>query len=128
MAGELDDMIDRLRSLPELGKRAAPDVADVLRKSILETIRAGTDAEGVAWKPRKEDGGRPLVDAASAVKVAATGTRIFARVGGPESKHHLGRAKGGVRRGIIPTRLTPELTERVREVLERHFRQIVEGW
>lgn len=128
MAGELDDMIDKLRSLPELGKRAAPDVAVAVRESILETIRAGTDAEGKAWEPRKEDGGKPLVGAASAVKVAATGSRIFARVTGPEARHHLGRAKGGVRRGIIPTRLTPDLTERVRTVLERHFRQIVEGW
>lgn len=126
MTAELDAMIAKIRRIPEIAKRAAPDVAEALRATILETINAGTTPEGEPWAPRKEDGGRPLAGAARALKVAPIGTRIFVRIAGPEARQHLGRARGGVRRGIIPTSLTPRMAERVREVLARHFREIVE--
>lgn len=125
-SAELDAMIEKIRRIPQVAKRAAPDVAEVMRESILESVNAGTDFDGKKWEPRKADGGRPLVDAAAAVKVAPVGTRIFARVAGPEARHHLGRAKGGTIRGVIPTRLTPRLAERVRAVLVRHFNETIE--
>jgi hypothetical protein len=122
---ELDRMIAKCRGIPKIAKRAAPEVAEAVRKSILETVNAGTDTEGKAWTPRK-DGGRPLEHAAAAVKVAAVGTRILARVAGPEARHHSGRAKGGTMRGIIPTRLTPRIADAVRKVLAKHFRAVAE--
>jgi hypothetical protein len=122
---DLDAMIAKIRSIPELVKRAAPDVAEAVHESILETIQAGTDPEGKAWAPRKADGGRPLAGAAHAVKAAAIGSRILVRVAGPEARHHLGRGRGGTVRGIIPTRLTPQLAQRVRDILVEHFRELV---
>lgn len=122
---ELDAMIAKCRALPKLAKRAAPDVAEAVRKAILETVNAGADTEGKPWAPRK-DGGRPLEHAAAAVKVAAVGTRILARVAGPEARHHSGRAKGGTMRGIIPTRLTPRIADAARKVLAEHFRALVD--
>ena len=124
---DLDRMIAKCREIPAITRRAAPDVATAMRKEILRTTSAGTDAEGKPWKPKIADGGRPLVDAASAVRVAVIDTRVLARVTGPEARHHTGRVKGGTQRGIIPTRLTPRLAERVREILNEHFRAIVEG-
>lgn len=123
---ELDAMIAKIRRVPQIAKRAAPDVAEAMRKAILETVAAGTDADGKPWAPRKEDGGRPLENAASSVRVAAIGTRILARVTGPEARHHLGRARGGTMRGVIPTRLTPRIADAVRKVLVRHFNETVE--
>jgi hypothetical protein len=127
MAGaeQMDDMIARIRAIPNLAKNAAPDAAAEVLRTIRETIGAGTDCDGKPWAPRKEDGSRPLKNAARAVKVAPLGTRIFARVYGAEAKHHLGTAKGGVIRGIIPTHLTPTLTHRIRAVLVRHFDETV---
>jgi hypothetical protein len=122
---ELDAMIAKIQSLSQLAKQAAPDVADAVHEAIVKTIEAGTDPEGKAWAPRKADGGRPLAGAAQAVKAAAIGTRILVRVAGPEARHHLGRARGGVYRGIIPTRLTPRLAECVRDVLVQHFNETI---
>jgi hypothetical protein len=127
VTAELDAMIAKIRRIPQIAKRAAPDVAVAVRAVVLETINAGTTPEGEAWAPRKEDGARPLAGAARALKVAPIGTRIFFRIAGPEARHHLGRARGGVRRGIIPTRLTPRMTEAVIKVLSKHFREITEG-
>lgn len=124
---DLDRMIAKCREIPAITRRAAPDVATAMREDITRTIDAGTDAEGKAWAPRKADGTQPLENAARAVRVVVADTRILARVTGPEARHHTGRVKGGTQRGIIPTRLTPRLAERVREILNEHFRSVVEG-
>lgn len=122
---QLDAMIAKIRRIPEIAKRAAPSVAEVVRESILETIAAGTDASGKPWEPRKADGGKPLANAAKRLKVAAVGTRIIAGITGPEARHHRGVARGGIIRGILPVSLTPKLAEGVRRVLVKHFREVV---
>lgn len=122
---DLEAYIAKIRHIPEVAKRAAPEVAEVVRSTILETIAAGTDPTGKPWEPRKADGGKPLANAASALKVANVGTRILARITGPEARHHSGRARGGVIRGVIPVALTPKLTSRVREVLAKHFAEVM---
>jgi hypothetical protein len=127
MAGaeQMDEMIARIRAIPKLAEECAPDAAAEVLRTIRETIAAGTDCDGNTWAPRREDGGRPLKNAARAVKVAPIGHRIFARVHGAEAKHHLGTARGGTIRGIIPTHLTPTLTVRIRAVLVDHFEATV---
>lgn len=128
-AEELDVMIRKLRELPGLVKRAAPDVADAVKASIERTIEAGTTSDGKAWAPRKADGGRPLEGAEKALAVAAVGTRVYARLSGHVARHHLGRAKGGTYREILPTtsKLPAPMADGIRRELVRHFDDAMRG-
>ncbi len=123
---ELDDMIARVRRLPELGTRAAPDVARVLEAELHRSIAAGESPEGKPWQLTK-DGRVPLTGAAKALGVAAVGATIYVRLTGPEARHHLGRARGGIERQVIPTELSPRMAAEVQEVLARHFAEIASG-
>ncbi len=128
-ADELERMIAKLREIPGLPKRAAPDVADRVRESLERTIAAGTTSDGTPWAPRKADGGRPLEGAEKSLAVAAVGTRIFARLHGHIARHHRGRAKGGTVRPILPTSSTlpRPMADAIRRELVRHFSEIVKG-
>jgi len=124
---DLDAMIARVRELPELGRKAAPEIAEALEQEIEKTIAAGTDSLGNPWQAR-EDGGRPLATAAKALVVVPVGTRIVARLTGHIARHHLGRAKGGIYRPILPTSgLPPAFARRTRAILVDHFNAIVRG-
>jgi len=122
---DLDRMIATIRDLPGLGKIAAPDVADALEAALGRTIAAGTTPAGEPWRPTR-DGRTPLTGAAKALGVAAVGATVYVRLTGPEARHHLGTAAGGVTRQVIPTRaLPPAMAEAVRVVLNRHFVELV---
>jgi hypothetical protein len=124
---ELDKMIATVRAIPRLCVTAAPEVADAVRTELARTIAAGTSPEGKRWEPRKHDGGRPLENAAAAVHVGAVGSTIYVRLIGPEARHHLGHARGGTVRQVIPVdRLSSELASVVRDVLARFFDELVE--
>ncbi len=124
---ELDAIIARIRQLPELASSAAPDIADALRTEIERTIAAGTDPYGKKWAP-KETGGQPLATAAKALVVVPVGKSIVIKIKGHIARHHLGRAKGGVYRPVIPTQGLPASYARVikRELSER-FDAITKG-
>lgn len=95
----LSARLRRLGRLPaELAKEAAPDVEAAIRA----TAAAGTTPDGVAWAPRKTDGGRALANAAQAVTAKADGASVRVTVRGIEARHHLGRVRGGVKRQILP--------------------------
>jgi hypothetical protein len=122
----LDDMIERVENVKGLAKRAAPDAADAVRACLESTIKAGQDPYGKPWPARKEDGGAPLTGIAGRVKVVAIGARVFVAIDGYVGRHHLGRARGGVRRQVIPVgELPPVMQKRVRDVLAKHFREAV---
>jgi hypothetical protein len=124
---DLDDIIARVRRMPELAKRAAPDVARAVEDELARTIAAGTTPDGKPWQATK-DGARPLANAANAVAVAAVGTTIHIRVTGPEARHHLGRAKGGVVREIIPTNGIPApMGAAIRDAITEHFHKVANG-
>jgi len=114
-------MIERVEALPGLAREAAPDVADAVERELQQTIAAGTDAYGKPWPPTKE-GGRPLQHAAAALTVVAVGTTVITQVSGPEARHHLGRARGGLAREIIPTaEIPPSMNRAIKDVLGQHF-------
>src|SRR5262245_33325304 len=104
---QLDAMIATVAKLPELARTAAPDVADAVRSELERTIAAGTTPDGKPWD-RTEDGQQPLQHAAKALRVVAVGTTIYVRLTGPEARHHLGRARGGKVRQVIPVGKIPE--------------------
>lgn len=103
----LNEQIRRLRSLEGMVERAAPGIARAVRDDITSHVASGEAPDGAKWKP-KADGSAPLKNAASAVRAEARGTVIVTSVEGHHALHHLGRARGGVRRQIIPTRGIPD--------------------
>lgn len=126
---KLDEMIERVASVKDLARRAAPDAAEAVSECLQRTVAAGADPSGTPWQARK-DGGTPLTTIGSRIKVVAIGSRVFVAIDGYVGRHHLGRARGGVARHVIPTPaapLPPAIEAAVRKVLVRHFRQAVGG-
>lgn len=120
----LNAHIARLRALPKLAREAAPDVAHELESELRKQIAAGEGPDGAKWEPRKDDGGKPLVGAAKALRIAAVGTTVIARLVGPEARHNSGRARGGVKRQILPSKQLPRpLVLAIKRVLTDRFRE-----
>ena len=124
---QLDAMIARVRALPAIAERAAPAVADAVREELQRTIAAGESADGKPWAP-KADGGKPLANAAAALGVVAVGKVVIIRLRGPEARHHLGWAKGGKQRPIIPIdQIPPAMARRITGVLAAEFKKTIGG-
>lgn len=121
----LDEMIARVRRVPELVREAAPEVAQEVERELAANIAAGRAPDGSAWEPTKE-GKQPLVGAAKALSVRAVGSVILMTVGGPEAKHHKGTARGKVKRRIILTRGIPApMASAIRKVFGRRFSKLM---
>jgi len=123
----LDAWIARVRSLPELGKRAAPDVADMLERELRGTIAAGQSPDGAPLELTQE-GEVPLTGAGKALGVAAIGGTVYVRLKGVEAAHHLGRVRGGKARQLIPVNaLPPAMAEATARILSKHFTDTMTG-
>lgn len=124
---ELDAMIQRVQRIEGFVRDAAPDVAEALEDELHAQIARGEGPDGRKWAPRADDGGQPLRGAAKALAVVPVGTTIFARLKGPEARHHLGIAKGGTVRQILPVRNLPNPVVRAfKRVLRERFEQTME--
>jgi hypothetical protein len=124
---EIEAQIRRLREVALLPRVAAPAVAEALKEGLERQIAAGKSPDGSTWAPRKEDGGRALVNAAKALAVVPIGTYVLARLKGPEARHHHGRGKGGVKRQILPTRSLPApLVQAIEAVIVETFARTME--
>lgn len=102
----LDGMAERLREIPGAGQAIAEVAAPLLLAENQRTANAGQDSHGEPWEPTKA-GGRPLRNAAAAIRVVAQGPRIAISLVGIEVAHHIGWARGyrggtEIRRPIIP--------------------------
>ena len=122
---ELQGMIATLKRIPGLAKQHAPEIADVVGDELRKTADAGTTPFGQPWQVKK-DGGRPMENAADAVKCAAVGSTILAVVKGPEARHHKGTARGGIPRQLLPVsnRIPKQIDAAVREVLNDAFEDL----
>lgn len=121
----LDAHIARVRALPGKLEGAAPDVAEALRGEVSRQLAAGTDPDGRPL-PRTKDGRKPLTSAR--VFVGAVGSRILLRIDRHIARHHLGRAKGGIVRRLIPTKEIPtRYAQAIKRVLERTFQDSMNG-
>jgi hypothetical protein len=119
---ELDAILAKIASIPNLGVAAAPDVAIACERVTRNSIAAGTDPDGRPWAPRKKDGAKPLTHADKALTVGSTGALVILTLRGPEALHHLGRAKGGTKRAIIPTDDIPQpMAAAIEDALTRAF-------
>jgi hypothetical protein len=108
----------------EIAKLAGPEIEIALRK----TAAAGTDPEGRAWTAKK-DGGRPLVNAASAISVSVAGPVIRGVLTGPTVFHHYGT--GNVpRRRVLPDAgagIPPGVAKVLLDVAGRSFDKALHG-
>jgi len=72
----LEEIIADFRSLAtidaEIAKAAAPRLEAIAKKR----AAAGVDPGGVAWKPRKKDGGRAYANAAEHVRAESNGNIV----------------------------------------------------
>lgn len=120
----LDAHIARVRALADLSRAAAPECALEAKDAIDAQIARGVGPDGEAWPPRKDTGERTLQNAAQAVVVVPVGNTVFFRVRGPEARHHLGHARGGVVRRILPVKGIPNhLALAIKRGLTRKFEQ-----
>lgn len=117
----LDAMIASTLALGTMVEDSMPALAKAAEQSIKRTIAAGTTAYGAPWEP-KQDGSRPLVNAADALVVTHANRTIFCQLKGAEARHHLGMVKGKRKRAILPVRGLPSaMANDLRAVLERAF-------
>jgi len=125
---ELDAMIRKIRAIPGLARRAAPDVADAVKAELNKSIAAGTAPDGTPWRRRKADGEKPLADAGEALFVAAVGKRIVCHVRGYIARHTLGRARGGIVRRVLPLKgVPPALAKAITAELTARFNDEMKG-
>ena len=81
----------RLRALPTLGAAIALEAAPSCQAIARSTAAAGTTPLGVPWAPRKKDGARALVNAASAISARALGDVIMLVLAGVSVFHNATR-------------------------------------
>lgn len=104
----LDELIARVRALPDMGKRVAPRAAELMRAGLERTMAQGQDPNGVPHKPRKKDGRAPLTNAAKSLFVHAIDGSVYVRLVGVEAQHHLGHVTGETVRQLIPVHRVPD--------------------
>lgn len=120
-------MVAQLRAIKDLGQRVAPMIAQDLRVEIGQQIERAETPDGRAWQ-ETQDGRKPLRNAAKALSVRAVGTTIVAMLEGPEARHHTGKARGGIKREILPSKDIPDSMARVtKRAIDREFTRIVGG-
>ena len=109
MSGEADllGMIDKLSAMTALNDELPGEVATALKLELEGQIARGEGPDGTPWEKTK-DGKVPLQNAAKALTVTASGRAVIAELKGPEALHHLGAAKGKIKRQILPTRAMPD--------------------
>lgn len=125
---ELDRMIAKIRATPDLVSGVAREAAWEWERTLQEQIREGRGPDGEAWARRKEDQGQALQTAAKALVVVPVGTTLLARLKGHVARHHLGRARGGVTRAILPSKGIPKTAaEAIRKVFLRKADELYKG-
>lgn len=103
MDGELDQIIEQLRTLDGVGVAIAEEARPELLAEARRTADAGTTPDGAPWAPKK-DGGRALPNAAAAITAVVSGATsavITLILRAPYTYFHRAKAKGR-RRQILP--------------------------
>lgn len=101
---QLASMIRRVDMLGGMAERVAPRVGEALRREVDAAVAGQRSPGGSPWAPSKT-GGRVLERAAAKAQVSVDGSRVAVSLDGPEALHNDGRARGGVRRQILPSQV-----------------------
>ena len=122
-----DRRLAQLDALAKLPRSAAPAIARAVELVQHETIAAGTDPQGRAW-PLTKTGEKPLQHAAAAVTVTPVDGAIVIAVEGHEALHDKGKARGHVRRQIIPSGALPrKMSAAIGDAVDQAFTEITSG-
>lgn len=117
----------RLRALGSLTQRSVPVCAVVVKRVLVAKADAAQSPDGQPWAPTKV-GKRALPGAAGAIEVRTSGTTITARVSGAYALHSEGRARGGVKREILPSGAMPAaISTAIGEVVADEFNATMRG-
>lgn len=110
----IDRKIQQLSNLErELDRELQRALSKALRAHVRRALRSNRTPDGDPIERRK-DGGRALEGAERDVQVVVRGNRIEVRLTKRHLVlHHLGRARGGVKRELLPTEITPELQREI---------------
>lgn len=124
---KLDEKLRQLRELGTLVKDSAPEVAKAVDVELRSQIARGVGPDGAPLAPTK-DGRQPLKNAGKALRVRAIGTVVLSTLSGPEAQHNSGRARGGVRRQVLPSGKIPEpVTKAITKVVADRFKKTMGG-
>ena len=124
VVADIDARIAKIRELQRVARDELPrELGRVVDRHVRDAVRAGRSPDGEPW-PRREDGARALEDAAEGIRVDVSRSAVTVSITKRHLElHHLGRARGGVRRPLLPTTITPQLRAALdvasRRVLER---------
>jgi hypothetical protein len=120
---KLDARVAQLRELQRVARDELPrELGRVVERHVLEAVRAGRSPDGEPW-PRREDGARALDEAADGIRVDVSRATVTVSITKRHLElHHLGRARGGIRRPLLPTTITP----RLRAALDAASQRVIE--
>ena len=119
-------MIDATQRISTLVDDSMSDITQAVLAEQRRTMGQSMSAYAEPWKPTKE-GKAPLQHAEKALKVMSVNRTVHITLHGPEARHHLGRARGKIKRGIIPERGLPSaMADSIRNVLQKHFDDAVQ--
>lgn len=107
----------------EFDRTLKRELSKTLRAHVRGALRANQSPDGEPLA-RRQDGAPALERAHRAIKVVVRGDRIEVRLTKRHLVlHHMGRARGGITRELLPTEITPELQRELEaaaaRVLER---------
>lgn len=115
----IEEMVAKLRSITPRVREALPEVAKEVRAVLVANIAAQRGPDGTPW-PKTQDGKPALVNAGANLTAQVVGGTILVTLDGPEARHHLGIARGRVRRPILPSKGIPgPVVEAIGRVLGR---------
>lgn len=122
----LQAMIDSVARISTLVDDAMSDITEAVRAEQKRTIADGMTPYGEKWKPTKQ-GTPPLQHADKTLTVMAVNRTVYITIFGADARHHLGRGRGKVKRGVIPERGLPSaMANSIRAVLSDHFNDAVQ--
>lgn len=119
----MQDHIRRLRELAGFGGRSAPLVARAVEAESRKASARGVGPDGKPWQLTKA-GKKPLQNVVPVVR--AVDTAVVMRLEGHRARHHLGIAKGKIRREILPSeRIPDQMVTAIDKVITDEFERIM---
>jgi hypothetical protein len=94
---------------------------------VKRTAEAGTTTLGESWAPRKKDGARALVHAATHITVKTSGSVVTLVIRGPDAIHNDGNLPHTPARRILPdySNLSPPILAILQKVSADLFEEIM---
>ena len=121
---QINNMILKLRELGQSTDQIAKDIAPELKKALEENISMSRSPDGAPWEPTL-DGSAPLQNAGKSLSVSALGPKVQAILSGIYARHNSGNVRGRIKRQIIPSGITDQISKIVNDVAIRRFRMIM---